>query len=141
MGGSLPPSPGPCGRSLFFPGPPARPRLQRPLSSPAQEPPGASSRVEGQGVLPGPAEARHLEPRPQSESRSVAVVRVSEAEPRLRSRWLPIAAQTVATSGASSLKPGDLAVLLRGQETPGAPSVQHFSQQQELEVVEGNEAG
>lgn len=137
VGGGLPQSPGPCGRSLSFPGPPARPRLERPLRGPAPEPTGASGRVEGQGFLPGSAGGWNLEPDPQPESRSVAAIRVP-AELRLCSRWLPISAQTVATSQATGLKRGDLAVLLRGQETSGdATRVQGgVHQQHGLEAIE-----
>lgn len=137
MGGGLPQSPGPCGRSLPLPGPPARPRLKHPLSGPAPEPTGASGRVEGQGFLPGSAGGWSLEPDAQPESRSEAVIRVS-AELRLCSLWLPISAQTVATSEATGLKRGDLAALLRGQETSGdATSVQDgVHQQHELEAIE-----
>lgn len=82
-----------------------------------------------------------MEPDPQQGSRSVAAVWVSDAEPRLRSHWLPIPAQTVATSEAASFKSGELAVLLRGQETSGdATSVQDgVHQQHELEALETHE--
>ncbi|GLD62487.1 synaptopodin-2-like isoform X2 [Lates japonicus] len=80
-------------------------RLKHPLGSPAQNTARAASRVEGQGVVPSPAENRQpdLEPesKPQSESSSPAIISVSNKECCLHSRWscwLQVPAQTVAAS-------------------------------------------